>query len=279
MTARRPRRGAGQVIGLIVALLGLIGGGALLSIAQRRSADTVDRFARAPIGCTTTLSFSETGTFYVYEETVDDLNGLVDECLPVADPSLDFEVEFTGDLQPETVDADTGLDYEVDGFTGQSLQRIVIRELGEYDVSVSGGDVDVVAAIGGPAAEGVDQLRLLALMAAIAGVVLGLLLVMVSARRSRRAAEAAVDVETDESDASPSGLDEQPTWPPQAPRIPVSAVGSWTPPRPPPTPPPPTPAAPAGRAMSDPVGDADWAPPSGDPRPHLPPPPPFGDDT
>jgi hypothetical protein len=47
---------------------GLIGAGVLFFLATQRPSTAVERFARAAAGCTTTLDFQSTGTYYVYEE-------------------------------------------------------------------------------------------------------------------------------------------------------------------------------------------------------------------
>ena len=68
-TTRSRGRGTAAAFGFILLFAGLIGGGVLYVRSLMWHDDAVEAFARAGVGCTTTLQFTETGTFYVFEET------------------------------------------------------------------------------------------------------------------------------------------------------------------------------------------------------------------
>ena len=65
--------------------------------SRQRHDKTVEAFARAGVGCTTTLEFSETGEFFVFEETGTPIE-VLDEvgCQPLATPGQPFGFEISG---------------------------------------------------------------------------------------------------------------------------------------------------------------------------------------
>lgn len=186
MARKSTGRSVVAALGFFLFFAGLVGGGVLYIVAQQRPGQAVEGFARAPVGCTTTLEFSEVGDFFVYEEVGG--AGVVEGCQPVATPDAEFQVTFTGDLVPSDVVDTDAVSYDVDGFDGRSVQRIQITDPGQYTVEVVGGDLTVSAAIGRDPDDGVADLRRNALVVAIVGVALGLLLLVLSGRRSKKAA-------------------------------------------------------------------------------------------
>ena len=251
MGVKSQGRGVAAAFGLFLLFAGLVGGGVLYVVAERRPAQSVEGFARAPIGCTTTLDFTETGTFYVYEEVGAAADVVDGSCQPVADPSASFTVEFFGDLTPSTVAADDSVSYDVEGFDGRSVQRVEVTQPGQYSLAVTGDDLTVVAALGRDPDDGVDDLRRGAVVVAVGGVVLGLLLLILAGRRSKKAAVVTPPqgpgwVPTSIVDADPDA-----SWPPKAPQVDQVPINPHQPPEP---------AAPA--PASPPPGS--WAPPSGD---------------
>lgn len=262
MAVRSRGRGVAAAVGLFLLFAGLVGGGVLYIVALRRPGQAIDGFARAPIGCTTTLEFTETGTFFVYEEAGAPVEITTAGCDPAADPSADFGIEFVGDLLPALTVDDGGVSYDVDGFDGRAIQRIEIDVVGTYSVAVSGDDVTVLAAVGRDPDDGVDDLRQLAVIVAGVGAALGLVLLVLAGRRSKHAAVAIM----------PSGPGWGPkpqsesTWPPAAPRLDQVPIYPHRPSEPARVedPPPPLPERPRSEAAS-------WEPPSGDAA-ELPPP-------
>ncbi|MFW2334927.1 hypothetical protein [Ilumatobacter sp.] len=260
MGVKSQGRGTAAALGLFLLFAGLVGGGVLYVVAQRRPAQSVEGFARAPVGCTTTLDFTETGTFYVYEEVGSAAGIAGGDCQPVADPSASFEAVFTGDLAPSDVTADDSISYDVDGFDGRSIQRVEITETGQYSVAVTGNDLTVVAALGRDPDDGVDGLTRAASVVAIAGVVLGLLLLVLSGRRSKRAATVAPPAGPGWPSSATDGDSADAPWPPEAPRLDQVPVN---------------PHAPDVTPQPDPapvVPPAPWQPPSGRAADALPPP-------
>lgn len=230
MGTRSTGRGTAVVFGLLLVLAGLVGGGVLWVLSMRRHDDAVDSFARAPVGCTTTLEFSETGTFYVYEETESDGDAVPGGCEPVADPSRQFGFELTGPDGAVDATPDDGVDYDSGGFAGRSHSRVEIDATGQYRITVVGDDAGVVAAIGRDPDDGVAELRRGAVAVAAAGVVLGALLLLLAGRRSRKAVPPPPSLPPPPGPGRPAAA-----WPPEPPRI--SDLGAPAPPWPPPPPP------------------------------------------
>ena len=89
-------RGAAAAFGFILLFAGLIGGGVLFVLSTQRHDKAIEKFARAGVGCTTSLEFSKSGTFYVYAETAGDFDPQEIGCEPQATPNQAFFVEFNG---------------------------------------------------------------------------------------------------------------------------------------------------------------------------------------
>lgn len=267
MGVKSQGRGAAATLGLFLLFAGLVGGGVLYFVAQRRPAQSVEGFARAPVGCTTTLEFTEGGTFYVFEEVGAARDAVGGGCQPVADPSATFEVRFSGDVTPNSVLGDESISYDLDGFDGRSVQRIDITEPGQYTVEVVGDDLTVVAALGRDPDDGVDQLRRTALTLAVVGIALGLLLLVLAGRRSKRAAVAVTPDGPGWGPATPTSPDDtDASWPPKVPRLDQVPINPHLPLE--------QAASTAAPSVGTPSGPpAAWQPPSGEASDELPPPP------
>lgn len=188
MARKSKGRGTAAAFGLLLLFAGLIGGAVLYMLSVRRPSEVVDGFARAPVGCTTTLRFTETGTFYVYEDLGPVIKVPDGGCEPTANPAQTFGFDMQGPDGPVVQRADAGLSYDTDDHLGNSVARIEIDVAGEYVVVVVGDDPAVVAAIGRDPDDGVDDLRQGAIIVAVIGVVLGGLLLVLAGRRSKKAA-------------------------------------------------------------------------------------------
>lgn len=181
-------RGTAAVFGLLVVLAGLVGAAVLYVTSQRRPEQAVDEFARAPVGCTTTLEFTDTGTFYVYEERSDTPAPPLGECEPVADAGAVFDFSLTdADGEVDRI-ADLAVSYEFGARSGQSISSFEVTEAGRYDIEVVGDDLTVVAAIGRDPDESVADLRRAAIAVGLLGLVIGGVLLFLSGRRSRQLA-------------------------------------------------------------------------------------------
>ncbi len=95
MTSKRTGRGT-VLFGLLVLLAGIGGAVVLYLLSQQRDDDAIRDLARAPVGCTTRMSFNDTGTFYVYIEHLGRLEELDGDC----DTSTD---EYSRDPDDEPV--------------------------------------------------------------------------------------------------------------------------------------------------------------------------------
>ncbi len=235
-TAVASRR-SGRLVGLgVLVLVGMvIVAGVLWFAGGQRRADNVANFARAPVGCDTTLDFDRTGEFVVFVETTGRLDVLAGAC----DAALDYDREADDDLamqlapgllltdpegSPVDIVVTPGGDYDVDGFVGTASWIVTIDEPGDYVLTVSsiGGDPFAIA-VGRSADDGVGPLRLGAVVAVIIGLVVGGALLVVGSRRT-------FEPEEPSAEWTPS----TPSWPSSPPGFPVpppttGAVGPPTP--------------------------------------------------
>ena len=251
----------------VVALVGLLAVGvASWTASGERRADNVAGFARAPVGCDTTLDFEATGTFVVYIETSGEFEALAGACDAElrydrdADDVPDPEVRLI-DPNGDDVDVDVAGDvsYDVDGFVGSSTQTVQIDTPGDHVLTVaptSGGAFAV--AVGRSPQDGVALLRWGAVAAAIGGLVLGGVFLVLGSRRTPST-----------TPAEPAWAPEGASWPSAPPGFPVPppTTGATAPAGPPWTPvPQPPPASPPGSmplapGVSDGGQQSPWGPP------------------
>ncbi len=188
MARKSKGRGTAAAFGMLLLLAGLVGGGVLFALSIRRPTQAVEGFARAPVGCTTTLDFTETGVFFVFEDVGPPVEIPEGGCEPTADPSRSFAFEMSGPDGPVVPRADGSLSYDTGDYIGASVARIEVEVPGEYEIVVVGDDPSAAAAIGRDPDDGVEDLRQRAILVAIIGGVLGLLLLILAGRRSKKAA-------------------------------------------------------------------------------------------
>jgi hypothetical protein len=275
-------RGAAAAFGFILLFAGLIGGGVLFVLSLQRHDKAVENFARAGVGCTTSLDFSKTGTFYVYEETVGEFDPQEIGCEPQATPAQAFSFSFDGPA-PVSPREDDSISYETDEFTGTSSARFEITEAGTYELDVRGDSLESWAAVGRDPSEDVDAMRRGAIIIAVAGMVLGGLLLALAGWRSKRAATPSIPEGPGWGPRPGDGAVR--AWPPEPPRIPQVPINPHQPDTPASVAPPPPPlparapgsAAPARSPWGPPpigVGPVDTTPPEPSERakpPDLPP--------
>jgi hypothetical protein len=175
---------------LLVALL--VTGAALWIAAGNRRADNVAGFARAPVGCDTTLDFESTGTFVLYVETSGELDDLAGACDAPQRYDRDADdvppVELTlrdPDGDDIELDAAGQARYDVDGFVGASVHEVRIDTPGDHVLSAAptGGDAFAIA-VGRSPDQGVALLRWGAFAAVIGALVLGGLFLVLGTRRA-----------------------------------------------------------------------------------------------
>jgi hypothetical protein len=256
------------VVGVLLLVGLLAAAGALWFAAGEREADNVATFARAPVGCDTTLDFESTGTFLLYVETTGEFEQLAGECDaeflydrdPADVPAVDLTLRGPGGDEIE-IDETTGVEYDVDGFVGSSIGEVQIETTGDHVLTVAPTDGDSFAiAVGRQPDEGVALLRWGAVAAAIAGLLVGGLFLVLGSRRPPAPATPAAPWTPDGQNwpASPPGF---PVPPPTTGA--VGPVGSPfpTPPTFGPSPFPPSQYPPAPTVPPDgPRGP--WAPPA-----------------
>jgi hypothetical protein len=270
MGARSRGRGAAAAFGLLLLVVGIVGAIVLWMMAERRPDQAIEGFARGPVGCTTTLEFGDTGTFYVYAETVasDSDSDAFAACDPVPSVDTEFAVELRRDGRALAPRSDDSITYDIEDAIGESLARYEIAERGRYELAVEGGDAAVVAAVGRDPNQGVDDLRRGAIVVGAVGIVLGALMLLLAGRRSKRAATFTAPDGPGWAPTAPPGRTT--VWPPEPPRVPQLPVNPHLPPEPVVTVPPAPPARPADADRGP--GPAPWAPPAPGERRDPPPP-------
>ncbi len=228
------------VFGVVLLVVGLIAGVGLWVGAGARLDDAVRGLARAPVGCDTTLDFSETGEFLFFVETRGEFAGVRGDC----DQAGSYDV--TGSEPPRVVlsmvDPDgrdvelrvrSGDAYDAAGFEGSSERVAEITTTGDHVLTVEAdGSTELfVVAVGKDPEGGVDALRLGGVLAGLAGVIAGVAcIVLGSRRRPLAAAPARPGADWPSAGAWPA----TPPGPPGA--VPPDWTGVQTPPVGPPSP-------------------------------------------
>jgi hypothetical protein len=180
----------GTVGGVLTIVAGAVVAIVMFAVADARVDDAVERLARAPSGCETTLDVDDGGTYLLFVETqgsIDELDGGCDVAseytmegqlprvrLDVADPDGDeVDLDRVGDVT-----------YDAAGFTGTAIRQVELERSGRYVVTVE-SPVDVVVSIGRDPDDAAGPFPVLGILSAVLGVLLGvaLLVVAVSARR------------------------------------------------------------------------------------------------
>jgi hypothetical protein len=257
------RVGRGTVLfGLFVLLAGLVGAVVLYLQSQQRTDDAIRDLARAPVGCDTTLSFSDTGTFYVYIEHLGTLERLDGDCETPDEYSRDADdpptVEIAvrdGDDQEIDLDRlDEEFTYALDdSFAGTATRQLEIESTGDYVVTVDSDEEDFVVAVGRDPGDAGTTMLMGAIASGVAGIVLGIGLVLVGVRRARRMRR--VTTLYTARPASPVGV-------PLATSPPMM--------QPPSTQPLPSPQQPGVWAPAQPVGPPVWSPANPPSPPYAP---------
>ncbi len=238
-------------LGVLLVLVGLVAAFVLWTSANDRRASAVEGFARAPVGCDTTLDFIEDGDYAIYLETAGRIDGVRGDC------EVEGTYELSGSQRPDVdvvildpdgqeLDTDPNVDaatYDVtiDGttFAGEPILAVGIDETsGDHVIRVeSVDDAGFVVAIGRDPDAGVAGLRAGAIAAGTGGLLVGLILILIGVRRPK-----ATDTTTGWSPAPvPFG---PPDTPAQGPPVFGPQSGPTYTPGPPSFPPPPPPSSP-----------------------------------
>lgn len=248
------RRTGFLAAGIVVLIAGLLAAVGLWYSAGQRQSDAVRNFARAPVGCDTTLNFEAAGEFLVFVETEGEISAVTGSCVA---PGSFGELGSPQDLPPVrlvltgpdgtevALDARTGVDYAAAGSAGQLIQTFVVGKSGSYVLRVEPTNDSEPAgfaiAIGRDPSEGVQSLQLGAFASGIAGLIVGLSLIATSRRRGSPAAlvsadpwSSAAEWPTSPPEAQPPGQSagwaQQPEPPTQPLGVPVPPALATTPP-------------------------------------------------
>jgi hypothetical protein len=193
MAQSSSRRGPLIGLGSLLVVGGLIAGVVLWNLGGERRASAVEGFARAPVGCDTTLDFVETGEYFVFIETAGQLDGVRGDCniegsydVIGAAPGVDITVVDPAGVNVDINRSFVSVDYDERGFVGSAAFALDISETNDHVMRVESNDGDrFVVAIGRDPSDGVAVLRGGAAAAGILGLLVGLMLILLGARRSK----------------------------------------------------------------------------------------------
>ncbi len=233
------RRGT-VLLGVSIAVVGVVAGGALAVAAAAVEAQTVEGFARAPVGCTTTLQFDTADTFTFFVETKGSTNDLGGDCagsgasysrVEATAPQVELALVNSDDA-PVALGAANDFEYDTGDFVGTSFATVEIVAAGTYRLTVTSEDRDFAIAVGRDPA--VDSAISLAAGLTIGGLglLIGAILIVVGAVSAPRTIAATA------------------TPPPIAP--PGAPFGGYVPTPPPPPPAPPEQRLPPGTPLPPP---------------------------
>lgn len=187
------------VVGVSLIVAGLVAGTALWIAAARRLDDAVTGLARAPIGCTTTLNFSETGEFLIFVESAGTLEEVRGDCgVAGTFGPADTSDDPPDPLKMSMIDPDggeidlrveSGPDYDAAGFVGRAERVVEITTTGDHLLTVAenvdedGRSIGAVA-VGTNPNDGVTTIRAAAVVAALIGLLAGAVCLVIGSRRT-----------------------------------------------------------------------------------------------
>lgn len=191
----QPKRTKMIVLGVAVVVVGLAVAIALWMAGGSRRTDAVASLARAPIGCDTTLDFSEAGEYLVFVEskgTFADVRGDCDASgdyeLGSSRPAIDITVLDPDGRQLDLADRSGTVSYSTSEYVGRSVLALEVDEPGDHVMRVeSAGAAEFAVAVGRDPNSGVALLRGAAVAVGLLGLVVGLLLAIVAGRKRQPA--------------------------------------------------------------------------------------------
>lgn len=229
--------------GIAIAVLGIGAGVALVALSGSAEETTVKGFARAPVGCTTTLEFDKAAMFTIYIETKGTIGSVVGDCQTggasyqrgnATLPSVVLTLLNSNDEAAVLAPA-ASPKYATGAFAGQAYQRVQVSAPGTYRLTVSSDERDFAIAVGGK--PDADSAGMLAAGggAATVGVLLGGLLIVLGMRKTKGTPPASPTVSSPQ--AWQPTMAPLPTWQSQ-PTMPGTPPGYPTAPPTAPSPPP-----------------------------------------
>lgn len=189
----RPKRRIGLLIaGLVLVAAGVIAG--LMILGSSSTGTAVKKFARAPIGCSTTMTAERTATFNIYVEHAGRLPEYGGDCPAAGTYSSNDEVGTpevvitNGGDEVELSEA-SGERYDADGFKGRRVFTAKLEKGEEYRVTVTSDDaaaaeqMAVAVGIDDSSPSKLSSARTMGIVSLIGGPVLGLPLILLGLRR------------------------------------------------------------------------------------------------
>lgn len=193
MSGSSSRRAMLIAVGAIFIVGGLVAAVLLWNGGTQRRDSAIQNFARAPIGCDTTLDFIEPGEYLLFIETAGNLDSVRGNCdvegpFDFAGPDIPDVAITLVDPDGSEVDLDRSfgdVEYDAAGFRGVAFRSVDITETDDHKLRAEAaiGEV-IVVAVGRDPNEGVAALRIGAVLAGIVGLLVGLVFVVFGARRS-----------------------------------------------------------------------------------------------
>ncbi len=194
IAAPTPAPAARKKLWTMLGLAALIGGlglaAALFVMSSGATGDAVKKFARAPVNCSTTLDFDETGEYIFFIETKGQTGDVGGDC-EANDESYDSEGDNpSADLTlldgDDEIDLDRADDisYSTDGFVGEATRVAQIEDTGTYRLRVESEDDEFAIAVGRDPGAAASKMRIGAIAAGIGGLLLGALLLWLGRKRA-----------------------------------------------------------------------------------------------
>jgi hypothetical protein len=248
----KPTRRRGLVgVGVVLLLVGLVAGGVMFALSTKATGDTVKKFARAPVGCTTTLQFEKKAVFTIFVETKGVALDVGGDCsgngssynrAAAPPPTVSLSMVDSSDTAVTLADS-SSFSYDTGDYRGAAVQEVTINQPGTYRLTVQSKDTDFAIAIGGDPEADARRMKYIGATAVAAGLLLGVLLMLLGLRRRTPPPPSTVDEGSWPLAAAPTPVVpataapapfQVPTTPPGTP-VPGSQL-----------PPPPPPGAPGG---------------------------------
>jgi hypothetical protein len=182
-----------MALGIVLIVAGIVAAVGLFVAGSQRYSDGIEKLARGPANCVTTIDVAKDATYYFYVETKGEVGDIRGNCPSVGDS---FDVDGDGDARLSLQDDDgeavrlrraDGTTYDSGGYSGELVRSARLDE-GRYQLAVEADD-DVVVAVG----RDVEDLKanlLLPIIVGLAGLALGLAVLLLG-RRGAPAAPAA----------------------------------------------------------------------------------------
>jgi hypothetical protein len=175
------------VLGLLLIVGGIGAAVALYVAGTQRYSDGIEKLARGPASCVTTIDVDQDDTYYFYVETKGEVGDVRGNCPAIGES---FDVGDDGDASLTLQDQDgesvrlrraEGTTYSSGGYHGE-LVRTARLDAGRYQLSVEADD-DLVVAVGSDV-EDLKANLLLPIIVGAAGLVLGIIVLLLGRRRA-----------------------------------------------------------------------------------------------